>query len=191
MLDLRGGAVLARWLTGLHQQHTPIQIDLRSGLDELTLHELLRADAADIALTSEAEAERWVEHHRWTDTYRLVVTSQEERTTASVAQALGADPYLAFPHSGDHLLRAHLQGLGIDVRVAARIDHIDVLLSLVTQGGGCAIVPTSMLPAQLGGLRALHRLPTVLRRISLLARPRSLQSAAVRQIVDALATCAF
>lgn len=186
-----GGAVLARWLTQLHQQYPNLQIDLRSGLDEFALRELLRTDAADIALACDTEAERWVEHHRWTDTYRLVVPQRDEGTAASLAQALGAGPYLAFTHCGDHRLRAHLESLDISIRTAARIDHIDVLLSLVAQGGGCAIVPTSMLPAQLGSLRALPRLPAVSRRISLLARPRSLQSAAVRLIVDALAGCAL
>lgn len=183
-----GGVILARWLTALNQQFTLIQIDLRSGLPELALQELLRADSADIVLTSEAEDERWVEHHHWIDTYRLVGDSKEEHTTTSVAQALSAGHYLSFPHGGDHLLRAHLESLGINVRSAARIDHIDVLLSLIKQCGGWSIAPTSMLPAQLSDLIALPGLPTVLRRISMLARPRSLQSSAVRQIVEALST---
>ena len=80
---------------------------------------------------------------------------------------------------------------GFEPVVAGRVPEDQLALTLVAAGHGVALVPASGVPARVDGVRLLPVVDAALRRtVSVLVPRRSAGDAAVRRVVDALATAA-
>jgi DNA-binding transcriptional LysR family regulator len=146
--------------------------------------DLLKRETADIFIAPSTILDgQHLEHSHWSGHYVLVVPQGYERQTH--AQLFGSMPYLGYRHAGGERLMSQLAELPY-LTQRGEISCVQTLLSLIGAGHCWSILPSAVLPPSPRKIRYMPLPMPLKRRISVIARPVSLLSAAARVVIEIL-----
>ncbi|MBP1148163.1 hypothetical protein JOE33_005086 [Pseudomonas sp. PvP027] len=151
-----------------------------------SLDALIKGVADILVLPGIVLDEHYLEHHCWSDHYVLVATRSKQGKAQCFAELAQVSRYVAWRHPG--VERLHQQLASAQVRLSQRgeLSCLDTLLDLVAKRHCITIVPAALLNGRFRELESIPLPLTVMRRISVVARPASLLSNAANAVVQAL-----
>ncbi|PYZ48359.1 hypothetical protein DNK66_21855 [Klebsiella aerogenes] len=146
----------------------------------------LKRNRSDIIIAQlEPHSHDYVEYLHWFDDYQLV-TGINDMPEAIKKGDTGR--YLAYTHAGQSLLQTHSINQTLPAHTTFMSD-VSAIIELVTAGGCCSILPSSVLPLQERKLRSTPLKPPCSRRIAVIAHSSSLLSGATRTTIECLKKC--
>jgi DNA-binding transcriptional LysR family regulator len=146
----------------------------------------LKRNRADIIIAPlETHSHDFVEYLHWFDDYRLVTGINDAPESMKRGDA---SRYLAYTHAGQAFLQTHSINQTLPAHKTVMGD-VSAIIELVTAGGCCSILPSSILPLQEHKLRSVPLEPPCSRRIAVIAHSSSLLSGAARTTIECLKKC--
>ncbi|CAM3124529.1 substrate-binding domain-containing protein [Pseudomonas floridensis] len=150
-----------------------------------SLEALIKETADILILPGTVLSEHYLEHHHWSDHY-VLVTARGKQPPCAFTELSQTSRYVAWRHPG--LDRLHQQLASAQVRLSHRgeLTCLETLLDLVARQHCISIIPSALLS---GHLREVEHVPlphTIMRHISVVARPTSLLSNAANAVIQAL-----
>lgn len=146
----------------------------------------LKRNRSDIIITQlEPHSHDYVEYLHWYDDYRLVTGVNDSHEPLRKGDT---KRYLAYIHAGQAFLQTH----SVHQKLPAHktfMGDVSAIIELVTAGGCCSILPSSILPLQDDKIRAAPLEPPCSRRIAVIAPSSSLLSGAARTTIECLKKC--
>ncbi|MDU8457172.1 LysR substrate-binding domain-containing protein [Pseudomonas ficuserectae] len=151
-----------------------------------SLDALIKEVADILILPGTVLNEHYLEHHCWSDHYVLVAARSKQATPQSFAELSQVSRYVAWRHPG--VERLHQQLASAQVRLSQRgeLTCLDTLLDLVAKRHCISILPRALLNGRFRELESIPLPLTVMRHISVVARPASLLSNAANAVIQAL-----
>ncbi|KPX11157.1 hypothetical protein ALP16_00349 [Pseudomonas savastanoi] len=151
-----------------------------------SLDALIKEVADILILPGTVLNEHYLEHHCWSDHYVLVAARGKQATPQSFAELSQVSRYVAWRHPG--VERLHQQLASAQVRLSQRgeLTCLDTLLDLVAKRHCISILPRALLNGRFRELESIPLPLTVMRHISVVARPASLLSNAANAVIQAL-----
>ncbi|WP_245399207.1 LysR substrate-binding domain-containing protein [Pseudomonas syringae] len=159
---------------------------LHPGVQNPSLEALIKETADILILPGTVLSEHYMEHHQWSDHYVVVAAHGKQAIPQSFVELSQVSRYVAWRHPG--MERLHQQLASAQVRLSHRgeLTCVDTLLDLVAKRHCISIVPSMLVR---DGVRELEQIAlplTVMRHISVVARPASLLSSAANAVIQAL-----
>ena len=151
-----------------------------------SLEPLIKETADILILPSTVLSEHYLEHHHWSDHYVLVTAKGSQAAPRTFLELSQTSRYVAWRHPG--VDRLHQQLASAQVRLSHRgeLSCLETLLELICKQHCISILPSALLR---GRLREFEQIPlpvTIMRHISVVARPTSLLSNAANAVIQAL-----
>lgn len=149
--------------------------------------DILHKDMADILIMpSTILDDHYLEHHHWSDDYVLVTARSKNPVSRSFYELIQSVRYVSWRHPG--VERLHNQLASVQLRLIHRgeLSNVNTLLDLVAKGHCMTILPRAVVPKASHDLECVEMPIPVERRISVVARPKSLLSNAANAVLDML-----
>ncbi|UZA69346.1 LysR family transcriptional regulator substrate-binding protein [Pseudomonas viridiflava] len=171
----------------LARHYPDIHLNVLHGSEQNPSLEPLIKEAADILiLPSTVLGEHYVEHHHWSDHYVLVTAKGKHTQTRTFTELSQTSRYVAWRHPGVDRLHQQLASAQIRLSHRGELSCLETLLDLIARQHCISILPSALLN---GHLREVEQVPlpgTIMRHISVVARPTSLLSNAASAVIQAL-----
>lgn len=151
-----------------------------------SLDALIKGVADILILPGPVLDEHYLEHHCWSDHYVLVAARSKQGATQCFAELAQVSRYVAWRHAGVERLHQQLASAQLRLNQRGELSCLDTLLDLVGKRHCISIVPGALLSGRLRELESIPLPLTVMRRVSVVARPASLLSNAANAVVQAL-----
>ncbi|RMV78651.1 hypothetical protein ALP05_00788 [Pseudomonas caricapapayae] len=151
-----------------------------------SLDALIKGVADIVVLPAIVLDEHYLEHHCWSDHYVLVAARSRQEAPQSFAELSQVSRYVAWRHPGVERLHQQLASAHVRLSQRGELTCLDTLLDLVAKRHCISILPSALLNGRLRELESIPLPLTVMRHISVVARPVSLLSNAATAVIQAL-----
>lgn len=171
----------------MNRLYPEVHVNVVHGSEQQPSLDVLRREVADVLiLPATLLDEHHVEHLHWSDAYVLVTARNKGPTPRSFDELCDTVRYVAWRHAGVDRLHSQLAAARVRLSQRGELSCAATLLDLVGKGQCMTIVPSRLVQGS-GHLYNCLALPvSVERRISVVARPRSLLSNAAQRVIEVL-----
>ncbi|WP_231652856.1 LysR family transcriptional regulator substrate-binding protein [Pseudomonas californiensis] len=171
----------------LARHYPDIHLNILHSSDQHPSLEPLKRDIADILiLPTTMLGEHYLDHHQWSDHYVLVSARSKQSATRSFTELSQASRYVAWRHPGMDRLNQQLASAQLRLNHRGELTCVETLLDLIGRQHCISILPTVFLSGRLRELEAVPLPVTIMRQLSVVARPTSLLSNAANAVIQAL-----